>query len=220
MLIDNLLVVFDFETNGLNIDTLDPIEVACLALDPIKLSVIPGSQFCTLMRPEELDTVDNNDDKIEAMKKSGITKKDLETAPTAKVGITSFINHVKTICGRKKAIPCGFNISNFDIPLLDRLCKDYKLSDKNGKNPIFLTSFVMDTKEDINRLFFQSDRMSFTSFDNVRKLTGMCTKNVHRAMKDVQQEAWLTKRLLSFYRKIIPNIAFEESARADGGILE
>jgi len=219
MNVENLLVVFDFETNGLCIETLYPTEVACLALDPVKLTIVPGSKFHSLMRPEDLDTIDDTDEKKDSLKISGITKEILKDQPIIKVVITSFVNHIKKICGKKRAVPCGYNISNFDLPLLDKLCNDFKLAGKDGKNPCFLTGTIFDVKEDINRWFFQSDRLAFPSFDNVRKLTGMKMDGRHRADFDVAQEAWLVKKLLGFYKRNAPMVAFEESARLDGGML-
>lgn len=219
MQLDNLIVVFDIETNGLDIKTLDPVEIACVALDPNKLTIVPGSKFHSLMRPEDLESVDNTDEKKDSLNICKITKEMLKDEPITKVVISAFVNHIKKICGKKKAIPCGYNISNFDLPLLDRLCNDFKLGDKNGKNPCFLTGTVFDLKEDINRWFFQSDRLLFPSFDSVRKLMGMKQEGAHRADFDVAQEAWLAKRLLSFYKKNSPLVAFEGAAYSDGGIL-
>lgn len=219
MQLDNLIVVFDIETNGLDIKTLEPVEIACMALDPVKLTVVPGSKFHSLIRPENLDSLDDTDQKKESLSICKITKEMLKNEPITKVVISNFINHIKKICGRKKAIPCGYNISNFDIPLFDRLCNDFKLASKDGKNPCFLTGTVFDLKEDINRWFFQSDRLLFPSFDSVRKLMGMKQQGAHRADFDVSQEAWLAKRLLSFYKKNSPLVAFEGSAELDGGIL-
>lgn len=219
MFIENPILVFDLETNGLDKETLDIIEIACLAIDPYKLTVIPGSEFSSLCRPENIDKVDDTEKKIDVMKISGITKEELRKAPIDKVVLQAFISHVKKIGGKKKVVPAGFNISNFDIPVIDHMCRKFKLAGKDGVNPIFLTSFVMDAKEDINRWFFQSDRMTYTSFDNVRKLMGMSTKHAHRALFDVKQEAFLVVKLLSLYRNVSEKVNFENCASTNGGLI-
>lgn len=219
MNIDNVILVFDLETNGLDKDELSIIEIACLGIDPVKLTVIPGSEFSSLCRPENIDDVDNTDEKKKAMAISGITKEMLKNAPIDKVVLQAFISHVKKVGGKKKVVPAGFNISNFDIPVIDYMCRKFKLAGKDGTNPLFLTGFIMDAKEDINRWFFQSDRMNYTSFDNVRKLMGMSTKQSHRALFDVKQEAYLVVKLLNLYKNISNKIHFENCAKNDGGLI-
>jgi DNA polymerase III epsilon subunit-like protein len=219
MLLENPLVVFDMETNGLDIDTCECVEIACVALDPNKLTIIPGSEFESLARPIDLDTVDDTDKKREALSVSGITKEMLRNAPVRPAVIDGFLKHIKKITGRKKAIPCGFNISLFDLPLLNRFCREQKLADKAGNNPVFREGVIFDWKHDLFRWWFQDEKGPIPSFDGLRKFFGMSQEGAHRAYFDCLQEAWVTVKMLTLYQSLRPRVPFAGSAKNCGGVL-
>jgi DNA polymerase III epsilon subunit-like protein len=217
---ENLICVFDVETNGLDTDTCNVVEFACLFLDPKKLTVVPGSEFASLARPPVLETVDDTPKKVEALAVSGITRNDLRGAPVEEAVARAFAAHVKKVCGRKKAVPAGYNIENFDLPLYDRLCRQYGLTTKGGANPSFLTGLVLDMKQDVNRFWYNDEeKLTFPSFDNVRKFFGMSVERAHRAWFDVQQEAWLVVKMLNLYQDLRGRIHFAGSARGNGGFV-
>jgi DNA polymerase III epsilon subunit-like protein len=207
------------ETNGVDPDTCDLVEIACVFLDPDTLSVIPGSEFESLARPENLDEVDDTEAKRKSLSVSGITKQDLAGAPVVGAVVRAFADHVKRVCGRKKAAPAGYNIVNFDLPLYDRLCRQHGLADKDGRNKSFVTGLVLDMKEDVNRWFYNAPELHFPSFDNVRKLFGMSTDRAHRAMFDVKSEAWVLVKMLRLYQSVRPKVQFAGSAAASGGLI-
>jgi len=224
--IDNPIVVLDFETNGLDVNTLVPVEIACLALDPDKLTVIPGSEFQSLIRPHDMVTLDDTEDKRKALAVSAIPRDEIEKAPVVEAVVGAFVAHLKKLCGKKKAIACGYNIERFDIPLFDHLCRQYGHVGKDGRNKSFRGGVIFDLKQDINRLFFQCKRLVDPSFDGVRNYFGMTygTKGTldaaHRAMFDVRQEAWLAAKMLNFYQSVRSRTVFTGTARATGGLIE
>lgn len=216
---DAPLLVMDFETNGLSVETCCPVQLACLALDPVSLRVIPGSEFDTKMRPVILDTVDDTEEKRKALEINGLTKEDLADAPEVSVGIKRFVEHVKGLNKKKVVYAAGYNLRNFDLPLLDRLCRDHGLANKRGENPIFSRSAVFDLKDDIVRWFFAANDLNNISFDGLRRYFGLSSDGAHQAMVDVRQTAWMLTKMLRLYAELKPRIQFRGSAAATGGII-
>jgi DNA polymerase III epsilon subunit-like protein len=216
---ERLIVVFDFETNSRKHADAVPVEVACLAIDPLSLKVVPGSEFETLMRPVDMNTLDDTEDKRKSLAVSGITRDMVADAPVVEAGIRRFHDHLKRLGGRKKVIPAGFNIMDYDLPIYDRLCQEFSLG-KGGKNPNFATSVRFDAKEDVNRWFWQNGEVFDPSLDGLRDFLGMKSAGAHRAAFDVRQEAALVVKFLKLYTQIGKTVKFRGSCRANGGCIE
>ncbi len=46
----NKICVFDFETDGANPNVCSPVQIAALIIDPIKLEVVPNSEFNLMLK--------------------------------------------------------------------------------------------------------------------------------------------------------------------------
>jgi DNA polymerase III epsilon subunit-like protein len=210
------LFVFDFETNGLSFETdrtVIPIQVAGLALDPTTLKVIPGSEFESLMRPEDMATLDDNPEKKGALAVNKKRPEDIAKAPTVEVVMRRFASHVKQYQkGVRRPYAAGKNIRSFDLPLLDRVCRDHSFADKDGKNSLFDRRIQFDIEDDLHRWFGFGDVLPNMKMDTLRGFLGMDKTNSHDAGKDVAQTAWFLAKILRLYRELQPKIKFAGSA--------
>ena len=51
----NKICVFDFETDGSDPRACSPVQIAAVIIDPIKLEIIPNSEFNINFKPEVLE---------------------------------------------------------------------------------------------------------------------------------------------------------------------
>lgn len=202
------VVVFDFETNGLDTETLDPIEIACCVIDRRSMKIIEGSEFESLMCPENPSMVDNTEGKRKALSINKIDPEKVKQAPKIDVVWKRFCEHVQkyNIQGTSPfgaAIPAGKNIRSFDMPIVNRLCKKYNFVDKGGKQNIFSQREMIDLEDDLYRWFGRSTRLPNLKMDTLREYLGISSENSHRAMVDVKQTAELIIKFQSLYDKFI-----------------
>lgn len=217
---NRLIFVIDFETNDLAIPTLFPLQLACVAVDPQKLTLVPGSQFDSFIRPADFAQLDDTPNKKKALEINGIAKAALEQAPGADAVVRAFRDHVKKFSrGAMRPYASGKNIRTFDIPILDRLCREAGIADKDGRNPIFDQRVQFDIDDDLERFFRHTGIIPDIRMDTVRDFFGMTKDGAHDARLDVLQEGWLLVKFLRLYRDLAPRIPFAGAARANGGVL-
>lgn len=196
----NNIVVFDFETGGTDTKTTEPIEIAAIVLNPRTLDPIPGGRFYSLCRPTNWDIVSD-----EALKINGKTREQLREAPEQSVVWPAFIKFINQYNLKKNnkytaPIPAGKNIKNFDLPIFNRLCQQYKFVDSKGEVIVFNTYDVIDL-DDIIRLWFEgNDELQNKKMDTLRDYFGMDKSKAHEAMTDTVQTAQLIIRFLKYFR--------------------
>lgn len=84
----NQIVIFDFETTGIDTDTADPIELGAIRYD-LATGMEMGQQSSFISLPRGVKLPDETTDL------TGITEKDLRGAPLAKHVIRAFLDFVK-----------------------------------------------------------------------------------------------------------------------------
>jgi hypothetical protein len=50
------ICVFDLETDGANPDICSPVQIAAIIVDPIRLEIIPDSEFNISLKPEAMES--------------------------------------------------------------------------------------------------------------------------------------------------------------------
>jgi DNA polymerase III epsilon subunit-like protein len=210
------IVVFDLETGSLGIDTCEVVEVACLALDPVTLRPLPGSEFSSRLRPENFDNL-----QPEALRVNGLSVADLEVAPPRAVVMRKFFDHVKRFSmtgAMGKPIAAGKNIRAFDLPILDRVSRQLKCATEGGRQKAFDLRTQFDIEDDLFRWFGHSEAMPNLKMDTVREHFGMPAEGAHTAMVDVRQTAWLVAQFLGLYRRQAERVKFAGSARTEAAM--
>jgi len=132
------ICVFDFETGGRNPHECEIIQIGALILHRSSFKVL--DRFESLMQPKDFDALSQ-----EALDVNGITVEQLKDAPVAAVVFPTWIewitqfNTVRDNSIFGAPVPCGYNITGFDLVLMDRYCKEYNYWDEkyNRQNVMF-----------------------------------------------------------------------------------
>lgn len=206
----NNIMVLDLETGSSDPATTQILEIAAVIVDPDRLSVIPESAFQLLVRPEDESAL-----QPDAMAKNRLDIEELRRAPPAKVAFAKFAEYAgrynagKTKSEYNAPHAAGYNIARFDLPILDRYCARFGHVDSAGEPRLYNRRVTFDVWEDSVRLFGQTNKLPGLGLDDLRRLFGIPTDGAHRALKDVEDTAWITCRLLRMYRSMADKVPYE-----------
>ena len=215
----NKICVFDFETDGRDVDTINPVQLAAVIIDPRKLEIVKGSQFCSFMRPENIDDSDyfeKNRATIEWHSNVRDCTSDeimelWKNAPSTKSVWASFEEFLRRFhkAGRTKTkfsapLACGYNILSFDMPIVKRMCAKY-----SGGKQIFHPRDKIDLMHWMFPWFENSNEVTSYSMDNMREYFGISKDNAHDALKDVEDTAMMFCRFMRLYRRTSGSVKFK-----------
>lgn len=187
-------IVFDFETDGLDVKTCQPIQLAAVVINSRSLQVIEGSEYQTYIRPD-FDILNRD-----ALEKNKISEDVLKDAPLPRVIWKEFARYVSDYDvplekGKKKPIPVGYNIKNFDLPIVNRLNEDYKVKE-------FFSKFNVDVLE-LSYCWFENNvAVQSLSLDFLRNFFKISSKGAHNARVDVQQTADIFIKYMKTFRAL------------------
>lgn len=215
----NDILVFDFETGGRNPYTCQPTQLAALALDGVTFKL--KGQFDSEIWAETDDdkAIEKGMAPIEegALKVTGKTREQIAKAPKPKAVWAKFVSFVqKYNTGSNqwgRPVPCGYNIINYDIPIINRMAKVFGPYDESYQcSKLFHPIKKIDMMDDMFMWTESDPTVTSISMDNVRKRMGMSEDNAHDALQDVKDTAnimikfMLTRR--SVYKKVGIDNAF------------
>ena len=221
------ICVFDLETDGADPRTCSPVQIAAIMVDPVKLDIIPNSEFNINLKPEAIQNDINYDysdsdvldfhAKVRSCSKEEILKS-WHKNPSQDSGWKMFVSYLDMYHSRSSRksmfsapIAAGHNIGRFDLLITNRLSTKYKNVDKEGKSSIF---YPRDTLDLMNVLFLwfenSSDLKNYT-LDNLRDYLGISKEGAHDALKDVKDSAEILIRFLKLHRKLSSKIKFKDS---------
>ncbi len=162
-------IVFDLETSGLNSKTAEIVEISAIK---VKDTNIIG-KFTSLVKP--LNPINEASSKI-----NGITDSMLTNERSIEIVLPEFINFI----GNSRLL--GYNISTFDIPILQRFSKNLNITFNNDY---------------IDILYLAREKMSFLpniSLSTVASYFTINTCGAHRALRDCEITKECYEKLLSF----------------------
>lgn len=222
----NKICVFDFETDGSNPLECSPVQLSCVIIDPLKLEIIPESEFNIYFKPEVLE---NNKDyeyttdildfhaKVKGCSKDNVLEQ-WHNYPTQDQSWKMFIGYLDKYHTRsaKKSqftapIAAGYNIHRFDLKIIDRLSKKYGNVNKEDTTNIFYPRDVVDIMNLIFYWFEHNNDLKSYSLDTVREYFGMTKDGAHDAVKDVKDSAELLIRFMRLHRSISNKVKFKDS---------
>lgn len=229
------IIVFDFETGGRNPLRCQPTQIAAMALDGRNFK--PKGTFNSMMRPLCSKDSDGNmfvdDEKaiaagvdpIEegALKVTGQTREGLAKAPLPRGVWKKFCTFVNKYNWKGTPyfapIPCGFNIIGYDMPIVNRLCKEYgPYDDKRECQKLFHQIYKYDVMDDVRQWTEGDPNIKSISMDALRKLMCLSSENAHDALQDVKDTANIFIKLQKTRRAVYQNMKFEK-AFADGKLF-
>jgi hypothetical protein len=164
----NKICVFDFETDGSDPRVCSPVQIASVIIDPIKLEIVPKSEFNIFFKPDVLANDENYEYTTDILdfhaKVKGCSKDDIlkewKAYPSQEQSWKMFTNYLEMYHSRssKKSqfsapIAAGYNINRFDLPIVDRLSNKYGNVNKELKTDIFYPRDVVDI---MNLIFYTS----------------------------------------------------------------
>ena len=221
------ICVFDFETDGSDPDVCSPVQLSAVIIDPIKLEIIPESDFNVYFKPEVMENDPSYEYTTDILdfhsRVKGCSQEDVykmwQNYPSQQISWNSFTTYLdKYHCGGRKKksvftapIAAGYNIHRFDLKIVNRLSAKYKnLEPKENISNLF---YPRDTLDIMNLIFywFESNDLKSYALDNVREYLGISKDGAHDAKKDVMDCAKILIRFLRLHRNLVSKIKFQGS---------
>jgi DNA polymerase III epsilon subunit-like protein len=222
----NKICVFDFETDGSDPRACSPVQIAAVIIDPIKLEIIPSSEFNINFKPEVLEQ--NNEyiyttdilefhSKVKGCSKDDVLK-EWQNYPKQQQSWNMFINYLDKYHSRssKKSqfsapIAAGYNINRFDLKIIDRLSQKYGNVNKENTSDIFYPRDVIDVMNLVFYWFEHNPDLKSYTMDSLREYFGIDKKGAHDAIKDVKDTAEIMIRFMKLHRSIASKVKFKNS---------
>lgn len=214
----NKICVFDFETDSINPETTNPVELAAVMIDPRKLEIIEGSEFNTDIRPDNIkdpnyyqehrDTIDFHS-RVRGVNHEAILAR-WDAAPSLEqvwANFHSYTDKYHSNQSRKTKfsapIPAGHNIINFDLPIVKRINERFKITNMfHARDRIdsLLLSFMW---------FENMVEPTAYNFDELRGFIGLSKAGAHTALQDVKDSAVFITKMFQLHRKIAPKVTWK-----------
>lgn len=221
------ICVFDLETDGKDPLVCSPVQIAAIIVDPIKLEIVPNSEFNVNLKPsilneqnnyayEDSDVLDFHA-KVKNCSKAQVLE-EWRNYPSQDNGWKLFISYLEMYHTRSDKKSCfsapiaaGYNINRFDLKIIERLSKQYKNVNKEGNSSLFYPRDVIDVMNLIFYWFEGADDLKNYTLDNLREYMGLSKEGSHDALKDVQDTAHILIRFLKLHRKLFTKIKFRNA---------
>lgn len=218
------IIVWDLETSSVDPNTCDVFQIAALAVDPIKLQIIPNSTFNVWVKPDDVEkegyyeqyksTIDWHAKNFHCTAEVFLDK--IKNATPEKLAWEQFTQYLSQYHDRQNnqnfhssPIPAGYNIINFDMKIVERLARKYKCTQKDGSQNIFYARDIRDILHIVSLWLSPLDEVKSYSMDNIRDYFGLTRDGGHEAMKDVEDEAKLLLKFLGLHNQLAQKISFK-----------
>lgn len=205
-LLYNNICVFDFETGSAEPKTTQPLSLAAVMVDPLKLKIIPNSEFYTLIKVEDEKTIEPKALEVNNLSIAECNEKGVDI----EIAWKNFHNYLqqyrKGKTKQSKIIPSGFNICNFDLVIYNRLNERFKMAS------VFNDTKSLDLFHDFYR-WWHNEEIIYMNMGEIRKRLGMSLEGAHNSLVDVRDCSRILLKMLNLYRTIKPrfNNAFLEN---------
>ena len=216
------IIVFDFETGSRNPYRTQPTQLAALALDGRNLKL--KGTFNSEIRPilDDQKAIEAGLDPLEdeALKITRKNREDLAKAPMLKTVWKKFTAFVEQYNWQGTSffapIPAGFNIINFDMVIINRLCQQYgPYDEKSGRQKLFHQIYKIDLMDNLFMWTEGDPTIKSISMDATRERMGISKENAHDALQDVKDTANILIKFMKTHRTVYRNLKIEK-AFADG----
>jgi len=209
----NHFCVFDFETGGGEDPAKCQItQLSAVIINPRSLRAEPGGIFDSEVQPifdnDKAIAAGLNPVQQEALDVTRKTKEKLMQAPSEKIVWEKFRQFIKRFNMKNSVytapIPVGYNIINYDMPIINRLCLQYGPTSKDRQsifNQLYkvdlLDYFMMMTENSVNITSRKLvDMMDFMGMPSSMKA------NAHDGLHDVKCTANIFIKLMHYQRAI------------------
>jgi len=207
----------DLETSGLNTQSCQITQICAIILNPRTLRIEPNGIFNSEVQPifddEKAIAAGWGPVEQKALDVTRKTKEGLMQAPPFKIVWEKYLQFHKkfnpTRSAYKAPIPVGYNIINFDLPIMERLCQKYGPTYKERGsllNPLH--------RYDVFDMFFgytESDpKIQNTKLKNAADWMGIAVdeNSLHDALTDVKVTANIFVKLMHLQREVAKQTDF------------
>ena len=192
--------VFDFETTGLDVNKVQPYEIACQIYNGRSLEPIEGATFVSLCKPTKDCEIEQTSLQI-----TGIKYEEIMEAVSIEIIYQKFcdflLKYNPEFTKWTAPIACGHNIRNFDLPIHERMMKQF--CKKKSDTVAFSNIRVVDLM-DLSLYWFENVKeIQSDSLNSLRNFFGIDCKGAHRGLKDVEDTGWIIMKLMNFHRNLI-----------------
>lgn len=220
------IIVFDLETDGDNPRECNVVQIAALVIDPIKLEIIPNTEFNIHLKPPLIDTEEYfSEQRMETInfhaRVMSLPKEEViniwKGGTDYKLGWSLFSDYVNRHNKGKTMytapIAAGVNLKDFDLIIAERL------NEKFNVKSMFWRRDVIDLKDMIFYWFegLQHGPANYR-MDTFRQFFKIPVEGGHDAMKDVRDEAELIIKFMKLNRECAARIVeWKELSEEYGG---
>lgn len=203
------IVVFDFETGGLDPNFHEAIQIAGKAYKFATLEPYDDGEFVSLMKPLHPERL--QEDALRVNKK---TKDELLAAPDQGVVWNKFVEFVNKWNpkgnGYTAPIAAGKNIRKFDLRFAQVLTKLH--CPKKEKTVLFSPKWDIDLEDFLLGWHYGNPDLPDMKMDTVREYFGLSREGAHDALVDVRQTGTLIMRFLRMQRQYRPRVQWRAGA--------
>lgn len=170
------------------------------------LNIIRGSEFQIFMKPENMDAMEDD-----ALRVTNMTREQIATFPETAVVFPTFINWInkynKGGAGNvyTAPIPMGMNIDGYDMKILDRYCKKYKIAwdEERQQQKALSQVYSYDLLKHLWFWFESVQDLDKLKLTHVLEYMGAAKERIetaHDAMVDVKNTADIIIRIFKMQR--------------------
>ena len=214
------IVVFDFETGSRNPHKTQATQIAAVVIHGKSLKIKSDGTFNSEIRPIldddkaiELGLDPVEDEALEITRK---TRKALAKAATPKFVWRKFAKFVAMHNWKGtpwfNPIAAGYNINNFDLPIVQRMCNEYgPVEKKTGRQNVFHPIYKIDLMDTVWMWMENSPDVRSISMDSMRDLMNINKDNAHDALQDCLDTANILVKFMKLHRSLSPKVKFEKA---------
>lgn len=216
----NFLCLCDFETGGKQAKICQPMSMACVVIDPVRLEMVKDGDFYSLIRANwDEEWCKANGVQVpqqEALDITKLTREDSEKAPSWQEVHTRFETHVKKFwTGNnvwKAPLFAGYNSDSYDMTIIERATKAWGSHDKEyDKQALFHPIHSVDMMKYMWLLTEARKGWFSLSLDNTRKTFGIKGGQRHNALADCRDTGALLIKFMKWMRAASKNVKLEGS---------
>ena len=205
------IIVFDWETDGKDPLTCNPVELAAIPIDPRTLEIKVDKAFNTVIKPpgftkEEYFTDDRQKTIEWHAKQRDVNSEDIiamwKKGKSQKIAWKNFCEYCKKFNIEKsygnwytEPVAAGYNIVGFDLPICQRM------ADKHKTGMPFSKTSKMDVMDLLFYWFENLDEPKNMRLDTMREFFSIQTAQAHEAYSDTLDTAKLLVQFLQFHRR-------------------
>lgn len=200
------IIVVDFETTSSNPHSTEICQIAAVAIHARRLTI--GESFNSYVQ-----VLDKSKIEAKALEVNNITIEQIDAAPHPKQVWQDFSAFINRYNFKKNSffapIIAGYNITGFDLPILQRYCESYGPVDKDGKQALFSNFVHIDLMHMLWQWTENTADIPNLKLTTIREWMGLSCDGAHNALNDVTDTARILVKMLKMYRYQYPKIPFK-----------